>query len=70
MTIRKNPGLGDDEGRQAFVGRVANGETKRLHCLIPAELHRDVKRLSVEEDTDMTALVTQALRELVASRRR
>ena len=70
MNIRRNPNRGDREARDAFVGQAAADDKKRLHCFIPAGIHRQLKLMAFEDDTDMTALVVEALQNYVAERQR
>ena len=70
MTIRRNPNRGDQQARDALVENVTAGDKKRLHCFIPAGLHHQIKLMALEADTDMTALVVDALENYVAERRR
>ena len=68
MTIRRNPDQGNQEEREAFIEQAA-ADTTRLHCFIPTELHHQLKIMAVEERTNMTALVVEALEKYVAQRR-
>ena len=68
MTIRRNPNRGNQEERDAFIEQAA-ADTTRLHCFIPTELHHQLKIMAVEERTNMTALVVEALEKYVAQRR-
>ena len=68
MTIRRNPNRGNQEEREAFIEQAA-ADTTRLHCFIPTELHHQLKIMAVEERTNMTALVVEALEKYVAQRR-
>ena len=70
MTIRRNPNLGNQDAREAFVDQVATEDKKRLHCFIPADIHHTLKLMALEDDTDMTTLVVNALQNYVAERRR
>ena len=70
MTIRRNPNLGNQDAREAFVDQVATEDKKRLHCFIPAGIHHTLKLMALEDDTDMTTLVVNALQNYVAARRR
>ena len=47
---------------------AAAQEMAQLHCKIPDELHFRLRVMADEEWTTMTALVTEALQNLVASR--
>ena len=68
MTIRGNPNRGSQEAREAFVDRATADDRKRLHCFIPAGIHRQLRLMALEGDTDMTALVVEALENFVAER--
>ena len=68
MTIRRNPNRGDQEAREAFVDQAATEEKKRLHCFIPAGIHRTMKQMALDDDTDMTVLVVEALENYIAHR--
>ena len=68
MTIRQNPNLGNHAARDAFVDQAATEEKKRLHCFIPAGIHRTMKRMAFDADTDMTVLVVEALEKYIAER--
>lgn len=43
---------------------------RQLLARIPASLHRDIRRLAIDEDTSMATLVQEALTALLESRRR
>ena len=68
MTIRRNPNQGNQEEREAFIEQAA-ADTTRLHCFIPTELHHQLKIMAVEERSNMTALVIEALENYVSERR-
>ena len=68
MTIRRNPNLGNQEARDAFVDQAATEDKKRLHCFILAGIHRTMKVMAFEADTDMTVLVVEALENYIAER--
>ena len=70
MTIRRNPNLGNQQQRDAFVDQAAAEDKKRLHCLIPPGIHRTLKLMAFEVDTDMTVLVIEALENYIAERQR
>ena len=69
MTIRRNPDRGNRQARDAFVDQATSDDTTRLHCFIPSELHYQLKVMALEERTNMTALVVEALENFVAKRR-
>lgn len=68
MTIRRNPNQGNQEEREAFIEQAA-ADTTRLHCFIPTELHHQLKIMALEERSNMTALVIEALENYVSERR-
>ena len=68
MTIRRNPNQGNQEEREAFIEQAA-ADTTRLHCFIPTALHHQLKIMAVEERSNMTALVIEALENYVSERR-
>ena len=68
MTIRRNPNLGNQEQRNAFVDQAAAEDKKRLHCFIPAGIHRKLRLMALEGDTDMTVLVVEALENYIDER--
>ena len=68
MTIRRNPNQGNQEEREAFIEQAA-ADTTRLHCFIPTELHHQLKVMALEERSNMTALVIEALENYVSERR-
>ena len=69
MTIRRNPNRGNQQARDSFVDQATAEDKKRLHCFIPAGLHHQIKQMALDEDTDITALVVEALDDLVTKRR-
>jgi hypothetical protein len=68
MTIRSNPNRGNQDEREAFIKQAA-ADTTRLHCFIPTGLHHQLKLRAVEERTNVTSLVVEALENYVAERR-
>ena len=68
MSMRRNPNLGNEEARSAFMDQTAADEKKRLHCLIPATLHQQFRQIAFDEDTDITNLVIQAMQNYLADR--
>ena len=68
MTIRRNPNQGNQEEREAFIEQAA-ADTTRLHCFIPTDLHHHLKIMALEERSNMTALVIEALENYVSERR-
>ena len=70
MTMHSKPSRRrEEEARNAFVSQAAAVETAQLHCLIPAELHRDLRVLAAQEGTTVTTLVVAALEGYLATRR-
>ena len=68
MTMHSRPRR-RGEGRTAtFVEQAAAEEMAQLHCMIPDELHHKLRMLAAQERTTITALVTVALNDYVASR--
>ena len=68
MTIRRNPNLGNQGQRDAFVDQATAEDTTRLHCWIPSELHHTFKVMALEGRTNMTALVVEAMQNYLAER--
>ena len=68
-TIRRNPNRGNQQARETFVDQASEEDRKRLHCFIPAGIHHQLKQMALDDDTDMTALVVEALENFVAERR-
>ena len=68
MAIRSNPNRGNQGERDAFIEQAA-ADTTRLHCFIPTDLHHELKVMALEERSNMTALVIEALKNYVAERR-
>ena len=69
MAIRSNPNRGNQGERDAFIDQAAAADTTRLHCFIPTDLHHELKVMALEERSNMTALVVEALKNYVAERR-
>ena len=61
MTINSRPQRDDAERASSFIERATEVETAKLQCWIPADLHQWLKFTAVEDHTNMTALVIQAL---------
>jgi hypothetical protein len=61
MTLHSRPNRRNTEQREAFVNQAAAADTAQLHCLIPADLHRQLRVKAALEDTNMTALVIAAI---------
>ena len=69
MAIRSNPNRGNQGERDAFIDQAAAADTTRLHCFIPTDLHHELKVMALEDWSNMTALVVEALKNYVAERR-
>ena len=69
MAIRSNPNRGNQGERDAFIDQAAAADTTRLHCFIPTDLHHELKVMALEERSNMTALVIEALENYVSERR-
>ena len=61
MTMHSKSSGRRDERRETFVNQAAAVETAQLHCLIPTDLHRQLRVKAALEDTNMTALVITAI---------
>ena len=68
MTMRSRPSRRGATRRVTFVEQAAAEEMAQLHCMIPDELHHRLRMLAAQERTTITALVTEALNDYVASR--
>ena len=68
MTMRSRPRQRGEARRATFVEQAAAEEMAQLHCMIPDELHHRLRILAAQERTTITALVTEALNDYVASR--
>ena len=68
MSMHSRPNRRGESRAAAFVEQAAAQEMTQLHCKIPDELHLRLRVMAAEERTTMTALVTEALQDLVASR--
>ena len=66
MTLHSRPSRRNSEQRDAFVNQAAAADTAQLHCLIPADLHRQLRVKAALEDTNMTALVITAIEKFFA----
>ncbi len=40
MTMHSRPNRRREDRREAFVNQAAAADTAQLHCLIPADMHR------------------------------
>ena len=61
MTINRRPPRDDRQDPSTFLDRATAKDTAKLQCWIPAELHQWFKFKAVEDRTNMTALVVEAL---------
>ena len=68
MTMRSRPRRCGETRRATFVEQAAPEEMAQLHCMIPDELHHRLRMLAAQDRTTITALVTEALSDFVASR--
>ena len=64
MTFARRPEASDNqERREAFREQAAAPDVTVLHCRIPTELHRRLRHLVVDEDSNVTAMVIEMLTE-------
>ena len=64
MVFSSRPESSDNqEARDAFREQAAAPNVTVLHCRIPSELHRRLRHLVVDEDSNLTAMVTQMIEE-------
>ena len=64
MTFARRPETsGSQDRREAFREQAAAPDVTVLHCRIPSELHRRLRHLVVDEDSSVTAMVIEMLRE-------
>ena len=72
MPTKFDPAAGQSLGRRAkhrkpdtkkVLDILHQEEKKRLHVHLPATLHKTLKLRAVEQDSDMTAVVVEALQE-------
>ena len=68
MSMHSRPNRRGGSRTAAFVEQAVAEEMAQLHCKIPDELHLKLRVMAAQERTTMTALVTEALKDLVASR--
>ena len=68
MSMHSRPNRRGESRRAAFVEQAVAQEMAQLHCKIPDELHLRLRVMAAEERTTMTALVTEAVQDWVASR--
>ena len=64
MTFARRPESPDNQDRRdAFREQAAAPNVTVLHCRIPSELHRRLRHLVVDEDSNVTAMVIEMLEE-------
>ena len=64
MTFARRPETsGSQDRREAFREQAAAPDVTVLHCRIPSELHRRLRHLVVDENSSVTAMVIEMLRE-------
>ena len=68
MTLHSRPSRRNSEQRDVFVNQAAAADTSQLHCLIPTDLHRQLRVKAAMEDTNVTALVITAITDFLAAR--
>ena len=68
MTMHSSPRRRGEARTATFVEQAVAEETAQLHCMIPDELHHRLRLLAAQDRTTITALVTEALNDYVASR--
>ena len=61
MTINRRPPRDDRQDSSTFLDRATAKDTAKLQCWIPDELHHWLKVQAVDDRTNMTALVVEAL---------
>ena len=61
MSINSRPQRDDQQDRNGFLSRATAEDTAKLQCWIPSELHHWLKVKALDERTNMTALVIEAL---------
>ena len=68
MTMHSRPGGRREKRREAFVNQAAAADTAQLHCLIPSDMHRQLRVMAAQEGTNMTSLVITALEDFLTAR--
>ena len=68
MIMHSRPRRRGEARTATFVEQAVAEETAQLHCMIPDELHHKLRMLAAQDRTTITALVTVALNDYVASR--
>ena len=68
MTMHSRPNRRREEQRETFVNQAAAEDTAQLHCLISADMHRQLRVMAAQEGTNMTELVKTAIENFLAAR--
>lgn len=68
MSMHSRPGGRREGRRETFVNQAAAVDTAQLHCLIPADMHRQLRVKAALEGTNITALVITAIEDFLADR--
>ena len=68
MMMHSKPSRREEGTREAFVNQAAAVDTAQLHCLIPADMHRQLRVLAAQEGTNMTTLVIAAIGDYLTAR--
>ena len=64
MAFSRRPESPDDqERREAFREQAAAPDVTVLHCRIPSDVHKRLRHLVVDEDSSVTAMVIEMLKE-------
>ncbi len=64
MVFANKPELSDNqEQREAFREKAGAPNVTVLHCRIPAPLHRRLRHLVVDEESNITSMVVKMLEE-------
>ena len=66
--MRGKPSRVSESAKESFIEQAAAVDTVQLHCLVPADMHRTLRILAAQEDTTVTNLVMEAIRDLLAKR--
>ena len=71
MTFSRRPESPDNqERREAFLEKAAAPNVTVLHCRIPSDLHRRLRHLVVDDDSNVTATVIEMIQEGLEKRGR
>ena len=68
MTTRSRPNRQREERREEFINHAMADDMSQLHCNIPARLHRQLRVIAAQEDTNVTVLVLNAIEKYLAER--